>query len=104
MYSAATVASGPVGEPSVIYNRWLGSYLLMYLREGWGIVARTASTPEGPFSESHFVVGYGTYPALYGGFMHPSMVAEGGRKIYFALSQWLPTYNVRWMEATLLAE
>jgi hypothetical protein len=98
MRSATAVASGPFSEPSVIYNPWLNSYLVMYLHDFYGIVACTAPNPEGPWSPPVLILGYGSYPALYGGFMHSSLIAEGGRRVYFALSQWLPTYNVRWME------
>ena len=102
MRSAGTVAEAGVSEPSVVFNEYLDQYLLVYLLEGFGIVAQSSDTPEGPFEATVLVLSDDDYPYIYGGFMHPALVADGGRRIYFALSQWLPTYNVRWMEVELV--
>ncbi len=53
-----------------------------------------------PWGSSRMLVSAQRYPALYGAFMCPSFIADGGKVIYFTMSQFGP-YNVFLMRATL---
>ncbi len=112
MNAAKEIIKAPVGELSVVYNEYIGGYLMTYLNEkASAIQLRYAPQPEGDWSladddkkderKEGNLVSSNQYPALYGAFMHPKLVNEGGKKIYFAMSQFLPTYNVHWMEVEI---
>jgi hypothetical protein len=98
-FGAAPVIPGPVGELSVRFNEFTGSWLAMHLDEQHAaIVLRTAPEVTGPWSQGVPVVDGSRYPGLYGGFLHPWTTAEP--MIYFTMSQWGP-YNVSLFRATL---
>ena len=100
--SAACILDGPVGEISVIYNEYLGNFLISYLDEGAGsIVLREMVTPWGDFSKKWTLASSVNYPSLYGAYMHPDYVEDGGKSVYFAMSQYFPIYNIMWMRFDL---
>jgi hypothetical protein len=105
---AATVAGAPAGEVSVIYDRGLKRWLMTYLQGGNDqitpssddLVLRSAPHYWGPWSQTTTLVPHQKYPGLYGAFMNPAFLADGGRVVYFTMSQWAP-YSVFWMRASL---
>ena len=100
--NAALVLDAPVGELSVIYNEHLGNFMMTYLHQpSQQIMLRELITPWGPFGDE-VVLARGTeYPALYGPFMHPDYVEQGGKCVYFTMSQYFPIYNIMWMRVVL---
>ena len=100
--AAACILDGPVGEISVIYNEYLGNFLISYLNEEAGaIVLREMVTPWGEFSREWVLATNASYPALYGAYMHPDYVEDSGKGVYFAMSQYFPVYNIMWMRFNL---
>jgi D-arabinan endo alpha-(1,5)-arabinofuranosidase len=103
--SAAVVAGGPVGEPSVQWNSYFGKWLMTYLEikepPNGRIALRTADCLTGPWSDPQTVVTSEEYPSLYGPFIPPRW--NDGPNMYFALSIFL-SYNVYWVKAPLTGE
>lgn len=98
-FAARPVFDGPVGELSVLYQRFFGVWLATYLDERRaGIVLRSAERLTGPWSEPVPLVSGRDHPGLYGAFLHPWAVA--GPEVYFTMSQWGP-YRVLLFRATL---
>jgi len=101
MRDAATIIDLPVGELSVAWNPYLGRWIMTYLNEhSHNLEIREGIAPWGPWGPGRMLVSARRYPALYGAFMCPSFMAEGGKVIYFTMSQFGP-YNVFLMRATL---
>lgn len=100
MSSAIDVVEAPVGELSVIFDARLKVWLMTYLQGSGDLVIRSASQPWGPWSQAATLASQQRFPELYGAFMNSHFVTDGGRSIYFVMSQWLP-YCVFWMRATL---
>ena len=99
--AAAEVVPGPVGELSVVWNRYVNRWLMTYLNESAGrIELRQATDPAGPWSEPFELASSVGYPGLYGAFLSPWLVEDYGRVVYFVMSQWGP-YNTFLMKATL---
>lgn len=98
---AKVIINEPVGEISVIYNEYLGNFVMTYLHEGKGIVMREGVTPWGEWSREYVLASAGQYASLYGGFMCPKYVEENGKVFYFAMSQFFPIYNIMWMRVEL---
>jgi hypothetical protein len=99
---AAKVIRRPVGEISVIYDEYLGNFLITYLDEGAdAIVLREGVTPWGEYGEAYDLATPAEYPSLYGAYMHPDYVSDGGKGVYFTMSQYFPIYNVMWMRFDL---
>lgn len=99
---AEVFIDGPVGEISVLYDEYLGNFILTYLNEETAsIVMQEGVTPWGPWSEPVTLAAASEYPSLYGAFMHPKYVEENGKTFYFAMSQFFPIYNIMWMKAEL---
>lgn len=99
---AKVIIEAPVGEISVIYNEYLGNFIMTYLHEGGkGVVMREGVTPWGEWSEEYVLATPAQYPSLYGGYMCPKYVEDGGKTFYFAMSQFFPVYNIMWMKAVL---
>jgi hypothetical protein len=97
---AATVVPGPVGELSVLWNQYVGKWLMTYLNETAGrIEVREAGELTGPWSEPWELVSGAAHPGLYGAFLSPRLVEDYGRVVYFVMSQWGP-YNTFLMKAT----
>lgn len=101
MPDAREIIEGPVGELSVIWNKYLGRWIMTYLNEKTAsIEMREGITPWGEWSEPVTVAKGTDYPGLYGAFMTPKYVEDNGRVIYFTMSQWDP-YNVFLMKVEL---
>ncbi len=99
---ATVVVPGPVGEISLLYNPYLGNFLLTYLYEPtYSVIVREGITPWGEWGQPVSLASGADYPSLYGGFMHPKYVEHNGKTFYFAMSQFFPIYNIMWMRATL---
>ncbi len=99
-FAAVLVIPGPVGELSVQFNEFTGSWLAMHLDEHRAaIVLRSAPNLTGPWSEGVPVVHGSQYPGLYGGYLHPWTTADP--VVYFTVSQW-GRYNV-WLFRAMLA-
>lgn len=100
MGKAVTVVDDTVGELSVIWNPYLERWIMMYLKEGTGVVMREGVTPWGPWNDAITVADKNSYPGLYAPFMNPRYMENGGKTVYFAMSLWDP-YNVFWMKVDL---
>jgi hypothetical protein len=99
-FAARPVLPGPVGELSVRYHEFTGSWLAIHLDESRAaIVLRHAAALTGPWSEPLPIVSGADHPGLYGGYFHPW--AEGP-DLYFTMSRWGP-YHVTLMRLTLSA-
>ncbi len=106
--AAVTVAGAPVGELSVIYDPGLKRWLMTYLQGGNDqirpssddIVIRDAPHYWGPWSAPVTLVSHTRFPGLYGAFMNPRFLSNGGKDVYFVMSEWGP-YSVFWMRAGL---
>jgi hypothetical protein len=100
--AAATVAGGPVGEMSVMYNNWLDRYVMTYLDERKAaLVIREAPNPWGPWTAPVQLAHGSQYPTLYGSYMNPRFVEGNGQTIYYLMSIFDPHYNVFLMKSTL---
>nr|MDO8119438.1 DUF4185 domain-containing protein [Candidatus Sigynarchaeota archaeon] len=101
MASARAVMDRPVGELSVMWNEYLQRFVVMYIEHYTAtIVLRMAEYLWGPWSEPVGVVPFSEFPGLYGSFMHPEMIEDRGRIVYFIMSWW-PFYNTYIMKADL---
>ena len=97
--AAAEVVPGPVGELSVLWDGYVGRWLMTYLDESAGrIELREAPDPAGPWGEPWELVSSADYPGLYGAFLSPRLQEDYGRVVYFVMSQWGP-YNTFLMRA-----
>jgi len=100
--NAAVIIKEPVGEISVMYNEYLGNFVMTYLNERRAaVVMREGVTPWGEWSQEYVLASGTQYPSLYGGYMCPKYVEDGGKTFYFAMSQFFPIYNIMWMKAEL---
>ncbi|HEU4361530.1 MAG TPA: DUF4185 domain-containing protein [Mycobacterium sp.] len=99
--AATPVIPGPVAEMSAQYNPYLQQYLVLYGNGGSGannVVARTAPTPQGPWSAEQTLVSHGQIPGgIYAPFIHPW---SSGKDLYFTLSLW-NAYDVMLMHTVL---
>ncbi|CAJ1495457.1 DUF4185 domain-containing protein [[Mycobacterium] kokjensenii] len=96
--AATPVIPGPVGEMSVQYNTYLKQYLALYGNGGNDVVARTAPTPQGPWSAEQTLIPTGQIPGgIYAPYMHPWST---GKDVYFTLSLW-NAYDVMLMRTVL---
>lgn len=96
---AKTVVKKPVGELSVMYNEYLGNFIMTYLEEGRGIMIREGVTPWGKWSQPQYL--NQNISASYGPFMLPQLVENDGQVFYFVLSSYFPVYNILYLKATL---
>ncbi|MCL6444513.1 MAG: DUF4185 domain-containing protein [Alicyclobacillus sp.] len=101
MSRAVQVVNDTVGELSVIFDPYLKRWIMMYLQGGGSVVIREGITQWGPWGPAITVATQDQYPGLYGPFMNPRYMGNGGQYIYFTLSLWGP-YNVFWMRAKLV--
>jgi hypothetical protein len=96
--AATPVIPGPVGEMSVQYNTYLRQYLALYGNGGNNVVARTAPSPQGPWSGEQMLISSGQMPGgIYAPYMHPWST---GKEVYFTLSLW-NAYDVMLMRTVL---
>ena len=85
----------PVGEPSMFYNTgtqaWISTY---YDSNANGIVARSAWTPEGPWSTKQTLLSNSAFGSadMYGGFIHPwsNTGSQSSYDLYFHISLFAP--------------
>lgn len=103
MRESKTVVDGTVGELSVVWNDYLGSWL-MSSTDGDEESARLrqSPTPWGPWDKPVTLLAQNDVPGLYAPYLHPRYTARHGRTIFFSLSKWGP-YNVFWYRADLVA-
>lgn len=95
------IVQKPAGELSVMYDGYVGEWLMTYLRGG-DLIMRASKTMEGPFSKPRLIAAQSDYPGLYGAFMSPVYTEDGGRIIYFMTSIFDPIYNVAIVRAELV--
>ena len=96
--AATPVIPGPVGEMSVQYNTYLRQYLALYGNGGNDVVARTAPSPQGPWSAEQTLIHTGQIPGgIYAPYLHPW---SAGKDVYFTLSLW-NAYDVMLMHTVL---
>ncbi len=108
---AAEIVPSPVGEMSVMYNRWAGCWIMLYItfHEGENpmntpghIVLRQAPAPWGPWSGKITLATDRECPGgLYGSYMNPRYVGNNGQTVYFTLSLWNP-YDVYWLKVSFV--
>jgi len=102
VYQAKVIIEKPVGEISVIYNEYLGNFVMTYLNEDTNcIVMREGLTPWGEWSQEYNLASSSQYPSLYGAYMLPKYVENKGQVFYFNMSQFDPIYNIMWMRTEL---
>ena len=101
-FDAPLIVSPTVGEMSVMYNEALQSWTMLYLNHNrYAIEIRQAPQPWGPWSDPTTVATGTQFPGLYGSYMNPLLVEDGGRTIYFTMSLWAP-YDVFLVKATFI--
>jgi hypothetical protein len=101
-FSAPQIIEPMVGEMSVMYNQALGAWTMLYTsHENYAIEVRQAPNPWGPWSEPIEVASGWDYPQLYGSYMNPLWVEDGGRSIYFTMSMF-ESYDVYLAKATFV--
>ena len=99
--AAAAIVPAPVGELSVLWNEYLQRWIMTYLdTPQYALMIREAPELWGPWSPPLVLARGADYPGLYGAYMHPWLVEEEGKVVYFTMSQWGP-YAVFLMKATL---
>jgi hypothetical protein len=96
-------------EISIVYNSYLGKWMLFKVSETGPIpeiVFYLASHLYGPYVERHVICpkqdprfGGAT---VYAPLTSEEMMVDGGKTIYFLLSQWLPVYNPMLMKLDIL--
>ena len=105
---AELIVPGPIGEFSVMYNPYLGKWIMTYLNEH--TLDLEIREGDSPWSWSriplilvdHTVAG--SDKLIYAPFMTPDYMENAGEIIYFTMSQWMPIYNVAWMKARLVRQ
>ncbi|MGB6761909.1 DUF4185 domain-containing protein [Mycobacterium sp.] len=97
--AATPIFPGPVGEMSGQYNDYLKQYLVLYTNGGSNdVVARTAPSPQGPWSPEQPLVSSFQMPGgIYAPMIHPW---SAGKDLYFNLSLW-SAYDVMLMHTVL---
>ena len=73
--------------------------MMPFYRNG-KIILMTSETPYGPFGDSISLLNQMDYNGIYGGFVHPEFVEDGGKSFYMTISCW-ETYNVYWVKVVL---
>ncbi|NKY85442.1 DUF4185 domain-containing protein [Nocardia veterana] len=95
---ATPVVPGIAGEVSVRYDESSGQWQMVYLDPArHAIVLRTATEPQGTWTDGAVLADTNDYPKAYGGFIHPWST---GKDLYFTMSAW-DSYNVYLMHASL---
>ena len=91
-----------VGEMSVMYNEAVRAWTMLYFDESNdAFQIRQSPQPWGPWSNPIRVATAAQAPGgLYGPYMNPRYVEDGGKTIYFTMSLWNP-YDVYLAKATL---
>ncbi|MBA2718303.1 MAG: DUF4185 domain-containing protein [Chloroflexi bacterium] len=97
---ARTIIDRETGELSVVWNAYLGRWLMTTMADNADAVMYEGITPWGPWGTSISLFTQQELPGLYAPFLSPNQVSDGGRTVYFGLSIWGP-YNVFWYRARL---
>ena len=101
-FNAPLIVEPTVGEMSVMFNEALHSWTMLYLNHNkYTIEIRQAPDPWGPWSAPVEVATGAQFPGLYGSYMNPLLVENGGRTVYFTMSLWEP-YDVYLVKATFI--
>jgi hypothetical protein len=101
-FDAPLIVGPTVGEMSVMYNEALQNWTMLYLNhDRYAIEIRQAPEPWGPWSNPVEVATGTQFPGLYGSYMNPLLVENGGRTMYFTMSLWGP-YDVYLVKATFI--
>ncbi|RDI46711.1 DUF4185 domain-containing protein [Nocardia mexicana] len=95
--NAAAPIAGGVGELSVMWNDYLGQYLMLTTDPWNSVVMRRASSPEGPWTEPEVLIDTRELPTAYAPSIFPY---QTGRDLYF-LTTVHSQYNVLLMRTTL---
>ena len=97
-YAVQEIIPGPVGEMSVRWSEYHRRWIMMYKNENsHNVVMRTAPNPEGPWDYERVVASSAEYKTLYA----PMLLPIEDERIMFAMSVFLPTYQVYLMEVRL---
>jgi hypothetical protein len=97
---AKAIIDRPTGELSVIWNAYLGRWIMTTMADNANAVMYEGITPWGPWSDAKSLFTQAELPGLYAPFLSSRYTADGGRTVYFAISIWGP-YNVFWYRARL---
>ncbi len=98
---AVVVVRGPFGEASLSWNAYLNRWTSSFFNErSAALELRDAPNPWGPWSAPHTLATARDYPQLYGAFTSAALQRDGGRTVYFVMSQYGP-YNTYLMRADL---
>jgi len=99
--AASEVIAAPIGEGSILWDKWIHRWLFTYLNENTAqIELREAENPWGPWSVPIALATAQQFPQLYGAFMTPSFLRDEGRSLYFNMSMFGP-YEAFLMKAEL---
>ncbi len=104
--NGAYIINDVCSEQSVMYNKYLNKWMVVYLRGGKGIVYRTADNLYGPYSDMEVLMSY-EFPfedgvnSIYGGLVHEKYTEQNGKVFYFFLSRWKPVYNASLVKVVL---
>ncbi len=93
------IVSPSVAEVSVAYNEYLNKYIMVFYRNGKLIMVQS-DTADGIFTDSIYLLDQTDYNGIYGGFVHPKFMSDGGKSIYMTVSCWA-VYNVYWVKVVL---
>lgn len=85
------------GEQSIMFNPYLKKWMISNLNKQ-GICLYLSDDLFDEFDEIVEVVNCNDFPMLYGGFIHPKMADNDGKRIYMQISQWSPIYNTSLLE------
>jgi len=94
---AAAPIAGSVGELSVMWNQYLGQFVMLTTDPFNSVVMRRASSPEGPWSGPEVLIDTRELPTAYAPSIFPY---QTGRDLYF-LTTVHSQYNVVLMRSTL---
>lgn len=93
------VVSPSVAELSCMYNEYLNKYIMVFYRNG-SLIMVSSDTPDGVFSNGVSLLNQTDYNGIYGGFIHPELISDGGKCFYMTVSCWA-VYNVYWVKVVL---
>ncbi|WP_239003666.1 DUF4185 domain-containing protein [Nocardia panacis] len=94
---AAAPIVGDVAELSVMWNEYLGRFVMLTTDGANSVVLRTASAPQGPWSEPRVLIDGRALPSAYAPMIFPY---QTGGDLYFMVTQH-QQYNVILMRAPL---
>ncbi|MBQ9197569.1 MAG: DUF4185 domain-containing protein [Clostridia bacterium] len=109
LYNDFELIRGRVWEPCMMYNEYLGEWIVSY-KDAAGIQLYTAYSPAGPYMRAASIpYAHDSSAGYYAVFMHPALTREGGRKVAFLISSMhnTPAYpaksiwEIQLMEMTL---